>query len=150
MNDTLVEALKGLVADLVAFKLKAHGYHWNVEGDDFREYHALFGDIYADAEGSIDSLAENIRKLDAYAPFKLSRLTEMSKIPESDVTSNPMSLSADLLISNEMIIASLMDAFDVANSSRQQGIANFLAERIDSHQKWSWQLRSSVKDVETD
>ena len=34
-----------------------------------------------------------------------------------------------------------------ANEERQQGVANFVAERIDAHQKWSWQLRVSIKNA---
>jgi hypothetical protein len=35
-------------------------------------------------------------------------------------------------------------AFDVANAANEQGIADFCASRIDMHQKWDWQLSSSV------
>jgi hypothetical protein len=38
----------------------------------------------------------------------------------------------------------LNNSFATANSANEQGIANFIAERIDSTQKWMWQLRSSV------
>jgi len=141
----LVDALSNLVGSLVSLKFKAHGYHWNVEGQDFAQYHGLFGDIYEDIDGSIDPMAENIRKLGAYAPYKLSRLQQLSTLPETEVGTDAKEMAADLLKSNEFIIKDLMDAFDVANNARQQGIANFLAERIDMHQKWSWQLRVSVK-----
>jgi starvation-inducible DNA-binding protein len=140
----LTESLKVLVADLVVFKFKAHGYHWNVEGKDFSEYHALFGTIYEDAEGGIDILAENIRKLGDYAPYKISRVLQLSTLPESDVTSNAQNMTSDLLQSNDMLIAKLKQAFNVANGENEQGVANFIAERIDMHQKWSWQLRASL------
>lgn len=140
----LTEGLKALVADLVVFKFKAHGYHWNVEGKDFSEYHALFETIYEDADGSIDPFAENIRKLGDYAPYKISRVLELSTLPESDVTSNAQVMVSDLLQSNDMLISKLKHLFEVANDDNEQGIANFVAERIDMHQKWSWQLRASL------
>lgn len=143
MNE-LTEGLKALVADLVVFKFKAHGYHWNVEGKDFSEYHALFETIYEDADGSIDPFAENIRKLGDYAPYKISRVLELSTLPESDVTSNAQVMVSDLLQSNDMLISKLKHLFEVANDDNEQGIANFVAERIDMHQKWSWQLRASL------
>ena len=144
----LTEGLKALVADLVVFKFKAHGYHWNVEGDDFPQFHDFFGDIYADIDDSIDDIAENIRKLGGYAPYKLSRFTGLSELPETNVSTDPVNMSKDLLEANEIAIRLLMSAFDVANESRQQGIANFIAERIDMHQKWSWQLRVIGKETE--
>ena len=140
----LTEGLKSMVADLVVFKFKAHGYHWNVEGKDFSEYHDFFAAIYEDADGSIDPFAENIRKLNDYAPYKISRVLELSTLPESDVTSNAQVMVSDLLQSNDMLISKLKHLFDVANDDNEQGIANFVAERIDAHQKWSWQLRASL------
>ena len=147
--DQLIEKLRVLLGSVVAFKFKAHGYHWNVEGDDFPQFHDFFGEIYEDAEGSIDPIAENLRKLNVYAPFKLTRFQELSIIPDTEVTSEPEEMARDLLAANELLIALLMDTFDQASSARQQGIANFIADRIDMHQKWSWQLRASTKVIGT-
>jgi DNA-binding ferritin-like protein len=36
-------------------------------------------------------------------------------------------------------------AFHVAEEADEQGVANFIAERIDAHAKWQWQLRSILK-----
>ena len=91
MNE-LIQTLKVLLGSTVALKYKAHGYHWNVEGDDFPQWHDKFGDIYENLDGSIDGLAEWIRMIsEDYAPFKLSRFAALSTIPESDVSSDPMS-----------------------------------------------------------
>jgi DNA-binding ferritin-like protein len=49
-----------------------------------------------------------------------------------------------LLKANEEVLATLDMAFKVANAENEQGVANFIAERIDSHKKWSWQLRESI------
>lgn len=144
--EQLITALRELLADTVALKFKAHGYHWNVEGEHFPQAHSFFETIYNDYDGAIDPFAENLRRLDTYAPFKLSRLAALSTVAESDVTSEFEDMSLDLLRSNDMVLAKLKDAFDIANAAREQGIANFLAERIDMHSKWHWQLSSVVKE----
>ena len=99
--DQLIQTLKELLGSTVALRYKAHGYHWNVEGDDFQQYHELFGDIYTALDGSIDTMAEWIRMLGDYAPFKLSRFSELSNIPETNVTSDPMMMAADLKINHD-------------------------------------------------
>ena len=147
MNDELIDVLKMAVASLVTFKYKAQGYHWNVEGPDFRQYHDFFGDIYSDVDGSIDVHAENILKLGGKAPYRLTRFTELSIVKESEVTTDPAGLAADLLADNELIIEFLMAVFDTANNTRQQGVADYVAGRIDAHQKWSWQLRASITNT---
>lgn len=142
----LISSLRRILADAVSLYLRAHGFHWNVVGSDFAEYHALFEAIYSDVLESIDPTAENIRKLDGVAPFRLPELMALRSISDqSTVTPLPAAMSADLLDANEMMLESLRAGFAQANGpADQQGIANFLAERIDQHMKWSWQLRSSL------
>jgi len=144
--EQLITVLRELLADTVALKFKAHGYHWNVEGENFPQAHAFFETIYEDYDSAIDPFAESLRRLDTYAPFKLSRLTSLSTVPESDVTAEFEDMALDLLRSNDAVLAKLKDAFDVASAAREQGIANFLADRIDKHSKWHWQLSSVVKE----
>ena len=145
--EELIQALKVLLADTVSLKYKAHGYHWNVETDDFPQFHEFFGNIYEDYDSAVDPLAEWIRMLGEYAPFKLSRFQELTTVPESLVTSDHEDMSADLLASNDMVMVKFQDAFDMATRLRQQGLANFFAERQTAHQKWSWQLRATLSEV---
>ena len=141
----LVKSLKVLISDVVTFYFMAHGYHWNVEGSDFSQYHALFEEIYLDAYSSIDPIAENIRKLDDYAPFSLQKFLDLRTIDFKDVQPNPKAMAKSLLTANDDLLKSLKDTFDASIKADEQGIANFLAERIDMHQKWAWQLRASTK-----
>ena len=141
----LAEELNELLANVVSFYFKAHGAHWNVMGPDFAEYHELFGEIYADAYGSIDPIAENVRKLGKPALAGLSTIALTAELPETaQGVTEARVLAAEILSANEMLIGELAEAFDCAIMHNQQGIANFLAERIDAHQKWKWQLSSSL------
>ena len=141
----LTDALKVTLSDTVTLKFKAHGYHWNVEGDDFPQYHDFFENIYEDFDGAIDTLAELIRRLGEYAPFKLTRFAELTQVQDTDVTSDPDVMSADLYKWIVASIEQLKDTFDIATADREQGVANFLADRIDMEEKWAWQLRSVLK-----
>jgi starvation-inducible DNA-binding protein len=141
----LVKSLKVLMSDVVTFYFMAHGYHWNVEGPDFNQYHSFFSDIYEDAYGSIDAIAENIRKLDDYAPFSLKKFAELTTVTFKDVEPTPKAMSKALLAANEEVLKTLNDAFKKASKADEQGIADFLSGRIDMHKKWAWQLRASTK-----
>jgi len=146
MNE-LINMLKGLLGDTVALKFKAHGYHWNVETDDFPQYHEFFGDIYQEYDSAIDPMAEWIRILGDYAPFKMSRLTALSSIPETEVTSDHEDMTMDLYKSNEPMIAKFATAADMATVAKQFGLANFLGDRQTAHQKLSWQLKASCSEM---
>lgn len=146
----LINLLKVLLADNITLKLKAHGYHWNVEGDDFPQFHKFFEDIYDDYESATDTYAEWLRKLDTYAPFKLSRFIELNEVGEPDVTSDPVMMSADLLMGNDMVLSKLINAVELATTNKQHALANFFAERMDQHQRWHWMLSAVLKDNEMD
>lgn len=142
---TLPESLKVLLSDVVSLYFRAHGYHWNVVGQDFSQYHSLFSDIYEDIYGSIDPIAENLRKLDELAPYQLDFYSQNRTLDDSKVSQVPKAMAEDLLKANEVVLKSAKAAFDAAMKADEQGIANFLAERIDMQQKWSWQLKASTK-----
>ena len=140
----LNEELTELLADVVSFYFRAHGAHWNVKGADFSEYHKLFQKIYEDVYESIDPIAENLRKLGSVAPFTLGSFMALRCIDDAPaILQDPIALANDLLTANDMILDELSDAFDCASMYNQQGVANFLAGRIDSHQYWKWQLTVS-------
>lgn len=141
----LIQTLKQLLASTIALKYKAQGYHWNVEGEYFPQWHDKFGEIYDSLDSSIDPMAEWIRVLGDYAPFKLSRLQELSSIPESGVSSEPESMAADLLNDHIASAAAFGAASIAAANAGQKGLENFLADCMTTHQKWVWQLRASLK-----
>jgi DNA-binding ferritin-like protein len=140
----LVPTLQELLANTVVFYFAAHRAHWNVEGVDFTEYHELFAKIYEDAYGSIDPMAELIRKMGAFPP-SLDESDDMSSIEDDSATSDSRELAIDLYVKNHGLITMLKAAFNVANSENEQGVANFIAERIDMHQTWDWQLTASLR-----
>ena len=147
MNEVpdLNEELTELLADVVSFYFRAHGAHWNVKGADFSEYHKLFLKIYEDVYESIDPIAENLRKLGSIAPFTLGSFMALRTIDDAPVIlQDPIALANDLLAANDIILDELSDAFDCASAYNQQGVANFLAGRIDQHQFWKWQLTASL------
>jgi len=141
----LTNDLKTLLSDSVTMYFVAHGYHWNVEGPDFSQYHSLFADIYEDVYSSIDPIAENLRKLDEYAPFTLSKFIDLRTVESVEVAPNPKAMAKALLKVNEGVLVTIGKAFASATKANEQGIANFLAEREDMHKKWHWQLTASTK-----
>jgi DNA-binding ferritin-like protein len=150
IDGRLAEMLQQTLADVSVFAAKVQGHHWNVEGMNFPQLHELFATIYEDVEDSIDPLAENIRKMGYKAPFELATFAKMSQFGESDLGPNAtcQEMIADLHEVNESVIGLLKAVFDVAEQSNEQGVADFIAGRIDSHQTWAWQLRVSLANRE--
>lgn len=143
----LADSLKTLLATEYAFVIKAQFFHWNVEGPDFAQLHEFFGDLYEEVyDNSIDKTAEYIRTLDDYAPGSFERFGELSRISGQTKVPRARLMIEELLANNEQMIDLLNETFAVAEQENQQGIANFIAERIDAHGKHGWMLRSFLKD----
>ena len=142
----LADSLKTLLATNFAYYLKAQGFHWNVEGPDFGELHDFFQNIYEDAYSAVDPVAEYIRYLDEYAPASFERFGELTQISGQTKIPRARLMIEELLANNGQLLELLNDTFATAEQENQQGIANFIAERLDAHQKHGWMLRSFLKD----
>jgi len=145
MNEELLLSLKQAMADSFVLYYKAHAYHWNVEGADFKQYHDLFSVIYLEIFEAIDTLAEHIRQLDDYAPASLSQLKSLSMISEDEEVVSAMSMVSRLLDANNLTLASLMMAYRAADNATELGLANFIQDRIAAHQKHGWMLKATLK-----
>ena len=146
----LAEKLATLLSDYVTAKFLAHGYHWNVQGKDFKEFHAFFEDLYTDFDSAIDPVAENLRKLGFEAPYQLADFQANATIQEDLIVGGDIeTMVASLIRINQALLDDSFASFAAASDVNQQGIANFLAERIDKHQFWNWQLTATLK-VSTD
>lgn len=143
--DELIKATKIAFATEFAFYLKAHYFHWNVEGPDFLEYHDLFGKIYEEVYGSIDDFAENIRKLGSYTPGSYTRLSMLSQIDDEMAVPPKDVMVQELLNDCGKISKVLKLVYNLAEREGKHGLSNFLAERMDAHDKHAWMLRSSLK-----
>jgi starvation-inducible DNA-binding protein len=143
----LVDDLKTLLATSFSYYLKTANYHWNIEGEDFIQYHPWLGELYNGVYGSIDQIAEYIRAMQAYTPASLVRFMELTRITDQIEVAQPMALFQQLLADNQTMLDLLNTTFDTATNERQQGIAGFMAERIDFHQKYAWQIRSTLKAI---
>ena len=141
----LLDELKKVHADAFTFYLKAHFYHWNVEGPNFPQYHDFLQNLYQEVFASVDTLAELIRTLDSYAPGTLTRLKELTTIEETDDVPDAKTMMTRLLQENNILRASLLTAYTTADTTGEVGIANFLQDRIQAHEKHSWMLRSILK-----
>ena len=145
MNETLHKAAKVAFASEFTFYLKAHFFHWNVEGINFRELHDLFGTIYEEVYDSIDDFAEKIRSLGAYAPGSNSRFSVLSYINDEQEVIPAEQMVQELLEDSDNMVVILKRVYDFAESAGEHGFSNFLAERMDAHRKHSWQLRATSK-----
>jgi starvation-inducible DNA-binding protein len=145
MDEKYHLALKTAFASSYSFVLKAQNFHWNVEGPLFVQLHELFGNIYEEVYGSIDTFAEELRALQIYTPASLQKFSMLSLVQDENEITDFQSMLRELLADSEKMAQLYKVVFDMAESNGDHGLADFLAGRQDSHKKHSWMLRSCLK-----
>ena len=144
--DELNTALKIVMANTYAMYFKAHGFHWNVEGKDFSQFHSFFSGIYEELFAAVDTIAEEIRALDEYAPYNMTELASITTIKESNIYGVDVSgMLADLNDANGSVVEALNSAHKLAEAENNRGLLNLIEERLDVHAKHGWMIRASSK-----
>lgn len=146
MNE-LTTSLKVVLSNTFVMYFKTHSFHWNVEGQNFKEYHEFFEDLYADLFSATDVLAEQMRALNMYAPMNLGEMYVDSTLSENTtlVGTQTQQMFSQLYIDNNEVIDSLNVLFTNATNANQQGLVNVVADRIDKHRKHGWMLSAFTK-----
>jgi starvation-inducible DNA-binding protein len=143
--EELKKTAKIVFASEFSFYLKAHQFHWNVEGPDFLQYHDLFGKIYEEVFDSIDDFAEQIRSLDSYMPGSYTRFSMLSQIEDETQILEKDQMVLELLEDNEKILKLFQILFEMSESEKQYGFSDFITGRIAAHKKHGWMLKASSK-----
>ncbi len=142
----IAKALKGYLADTTITYYKTHGFHWNVEGQNFYSLHLMFEKFYEELWESMDEIAERIRALGEKAPPSLAELLKEGTIEEALTTPIPLL----------MVLALRKDYLDLAKKAHEVGsIADGAGDRITTDmmtakatflEKAAWMLQSSTTD----
>lgn len=144
MNELEIAAKIALANTFVLY-FKAHSFHWNVECKNFAEMHGFFGDLYEELYGAVDPMAEEIRACGYYAPRSLNELYNYKTLVDINETTSVEEMLIELVNANATTLESLNKLFDLLTAAKKQGFANFIADRIDAHEKHGWMLRSFLK-----
>jgi starvation-inducible DNA-binding protein len=143
--EKLIELMKVYFATNFQYYVKSHGYHVNVVGADFYQYHKLFQKVYEDAQTNIDAIAEEIRTLQGTAPFSLKRIMELSELGDAEDTPPGLEMVKELLDDTEVVCETIRAARLVSIEENAFGLVNYLEGRLDDHYKLQWMLRSTIE-----
>ena len=143
--EQLIEQLKVILGTNFALYLKSHGFHWNIEGANFPQYHDFLNGFYNEVWNQNDSIAEHIRQLDSYAPGSLERMLELADLEESQNIPIALAMMTELKRDNDRFIVHLRAGIVAAEQADEPAIGNFLQDLLGAHQKKAWMLRSIIK-----
>ncbi len=140
----IVGGLSKLLADTYTLYLKTHNFHWNVTGPMFNTLHLMFEQQYNELALAVDLIAERIRALGFSAPGTYSEFEKLTKITEEDYLPTAEEMIKLLLEGNETVIRTARSIFPVVKESNDESTADLLTQRMQTHEKTTWMLRSML------
>ena len=141
----IATALSKFLADSYTLYLKTHNFHWNVTGPMFNALHNMFEAQYTEQWTALDDIAERIRALGYNAPGSYAEFIKLSSIKEEPgATEAPdwREMVRQLVVGNEAVCRSARKAIDVADDADDEPTEDMLIQRLQTHEKYAWMLRS--------
>lgn len=133
-----------MFADTYALYLKTQNYHWNVTGHHFASFHAMFEAQYQELAAAVDELAERLRILGEFAPGTFEELQSLSTIKGGNPSQLAELMVGDLYSGHGEICCRISELIPIVSESGDEGTVGLLSERLASHEKSAWMLRSTM------
>ena len=144
--EQLIQQLKVILGTNFALYLKAHNYHWNIEGSNFPQYHDFLNGFYTEVFAQTDLIAEHVRYLDSYVPGSMERFLQLADIEEAvDNIPTAQVMMQNIKYDNDRYIVHLRAGIVAAEQANEPAVGNFLQDILGAHQKKAWMLRSITK-----
>lgn len=141
----IADALSRVLADSYMLYLKTHNYHWNVTGELFHSLHEQFEEQYTELADAIDEIAERIRALGYRAPGTFKEFNNLTSIDEQQDEPEAMEMIRRLAEGNEQVLRTAREALSPANEAEDEATIDLLTERLNTHSKTAWMLRSHLE-----
>jgi starvation-inducible DNA-binding protein len=145
-RSAIAEQLSHLLADSYTLYLKTHNFHWNVTGPMFQTLHLMFETQYTELALAVDLVAERIRALGYPAPGTYADYARLSSIKETPGVPKAIEMIRLLIEGQEQVIQTARKAFPVAEKGDDQATLDLLTQRIQTHEKNAWMLRSHLEE----
>ena len=144
----IAKELSKFLADSYTLYLKTHNFHWNVTGPMFNALHNMFETQYTEQWTALDDIAERIRALGFNAPGSYAEFVKLSSIKEEPgATEAPdwREMVRQLVVGNEAVCRTARKALDVADDADDEPSEDLLIQRLQTHEKYAWMLRSLLQ-----
>jgi starvation-inducible DNA-binding protein len=140
----IAEGLSKLLADTYTLYLKTHNFHWNVTGPMFNTLHLMFETQYTELALAVDSIAERIRALGYPAPGTYKEYASLSSIAEEEGVPEATEMIRKLVEGQEAVVRTARSIFPVIDAAGDEPSADLLTQRMQTHEKTAWMLRSML------
>jgi starvation-inducible DNA-binding protein len=141
----IIDELTHFFADTYLLYLKTQNFHWNVTGPNFYSLHKLFEEQYQELALAVDEIAERIRALGYFTRATFSEFSALSTLKEDKHEVNSQNMIKKLMQDHEILSKHASQLIPKFQRSGDEGTADLLIQRMKSHDKAAWMLKSSLE-----
>lgn len=143
----VVGSLNHLLANYQIHYQKLRNFHWNVEGDDFFELHALFEEEYNDVKVRIDTIAERIRVFGKRPLSTLTSYLSTAEIAESSTELSSEEMVNEIINDYDILLSFLIECYEQAQMVGDIVTADIMTQYVKETEKKHWMLSAFNKQV---
>jgi len=136
------EILNRQIANFSVLYVKLHHYHWYVKGASFYTLHAKFEELYNEAAGYVDELAERLLALQGRPVSRMAEYLKLAAIREASGTEDANAMVLTIADDFRMISAELTEGIRAAEREGDASTADLLTGIRTSLDKHAWMLRA--------
>ena len=138
MNQQVVQNLNVQLANWNLLFVKLHNYHWNVKGEHFFTLHEKFEELYDEAKGHIDEVAERILALGAVPAGTLKEISELATLSEATGRENSHEMVKTIVADFKVIVANAKAGIEIAGDASDDTSVDLLTQVIVALEKHVW------------
>lgn len=140
MSIELGQTINKQVANWNVLYFKLHNYHWYIKGHHFFTLHEKFEELYNEASGYVDELAERALAINAKPIGTLEECLKLASIKEASGEENEESMVKSVMNDFRQIVKELQDGISLAEQANDEVTGDMFIGMKQSLEKHIWML----------
>jgi starvation-inducible DNA-binding protein len=142
---TLEQVMNQQLANWNVLYTKLHRFHWYVKGPHFFILHAKFEELYEEAAGTIDELAERLLITGGNPISTLKEYIEYATVEETTDVLTAEEMVQAIVNDYSQIISELKSGKEAAEQVNDEVTSDMFTELIEKLSKHNWMLTSFLQ-----
>ncbi|WP_201264955.1 Dps family protein [Brevibacillus reuszeri] len=142
---TVTNLLNKQVANWTVLYTKLHNFHWNVKGPHFFTLHQKFEELYTEAAGHIDTLAERVLSIGGKPVATLSASLQTASIAEAQGNESAEQMVETVVRDFAILLEETKLAMEAADQAGDEATADMLLAIRSGLEKHVWMLQAFLQ-----
>jgi starvation-inducible DNA-binding protein len=142
---TLEQVMNQQLGNWNVLYTKLHRFHWYVKGPHFFTLHAKFEELYEEAAGTIDELAERLLITGGNPISTLKEYIEYATVEETTDVLTAEEMVQAIVNDFSQIISELKNGKEAAEQVNDEVTSDMFTELIEKLSKHNWMLTSFLQ-----